>query len=441
MARGSQTQDTYFRGILQRRSPREQSAGFLNEALNVACVGGVLTSRPGLRPFNMVEFAAPVRGHAWHVREDGSRVMLIAAGTKIYSCVEGGDPVELILTGMPTDERTRVEPEHVYFLSLSAGTNTTFIYDGVNPNLKFDGTAISRMGIKTPTVAAVTNLHISGNINTGLHKYVRTLVTPHHESSPSEVPTEVTATAPSKFKALTPVDTVDYDNPAVTKWRLYGTVAGGSAFRFIDEADIGVDITINLTDATLGTRDPVEFFVNDPPPAPAVALAEHRGQLAGVFSDDTNLIRFSNLDPDFMVPEGWPEDFVQPVAHSDGDELTALISLDEWLVAFKLNATYAIVGSSFEEYKVVPVVAAAGGKRIGMGVNSIDMVLQVENAIMFVTRDGIYRASRYENANGGITPDRVSGPIDDLVTAAKFSLGGGAFFDRNHRLVAFLGHG
>jgi hypothetical protein len=441
MARASQTQDSYARGILQRKSPREQASGFLTEALNVVCVGGVLASRPGIRPFNMVEFPAEVRGHAWHVREDGSRIMLIAAGTAIYTCIEGGDPVALALTGMPTDERTRVEPEHVYFLSLSGGTNTTFIYDGVNPNLKFDGTNLSRMGIKTPTAAAMTNLHISGNINTGLHKYVRALVTPHSESSPSEVPTEVTATAPSQFKATSPAQTADFDNPAVTKWRLYGTVAGGSAFRFIDEADIGVDLTVNLTDATLGTRDPVEFFVNNPPPAPAVVLCEHRGQLAGVFADDTNLIRFTNLDPDFMVPESWPEDFVQPVAHSDGDELTALVSLDEWLIAFKNHAMYAIAGASFEEYKVVPVVAAAGGKRIGSGVNSMNMTLQVENAVLYVSRDAVSRVTRFEQAYGGIKPDRISGPIDDLITAAKFALGAFTFFDRNHRLAGFGGHG
>jgi len=233
----------------------------------------------------------------------------------------------------------------------------------------------------------------------------------------------------------------EFDDPQVTTWRAYMTVAGGSAFRFVDEADIGVDIVVDLTDTALAERDPVEFFVNDPPVGPAIALAEHRGQLAGVFAADRNIVRFSSLDPEYMVPEGWPEDFVQPVAHSDGDELTTLASLNEWLLCFKNNAAFAIVGDTFEEYIVVPVLAAAGGKRIGIGCFSPGTVLQVENALMFVSRDGIYKIDRYASPSGGITAERLSGPIDDLFAAAKFSLSGATFFDRIHRLFGHLGHG
>lgn len=441
--RGSQTHDSYFRGILQRKGPRAIASGFVQEALNVTFIGGAPNSRPGLRPFHGVNFPAAIVGMGWHVYADGRRVLLVAAGSQLFRVIEGGDPVELTLAQLPVTENTRVLPERVYFLSLSGGTNTTFIYDGINQNLKYDDSEVlTRMGIDTPASPTVEGAHSAGLVPPGLHKYVNTFVSPHHESSPSETPLEVDTIGEGnrKFTIPSPVP----DDPQVTLWRLYGTVAGGDKMLFVDEADIGVGIEVNVTDTTLAGRNagrPVEFFVNDPPPAPAIAMAEHRGQLAAVFADDRGLIRFSNMDPDFMVPEGWPEDFVQPVAHADGDELTALASMHEWLFACKNNASFGIVGDTFAEYRVVPVLAAAGGKRIGIGAFCQGTVLQVENTLMFVSRDGIYKIDRFANAAGGIVADRLTGPVDDLFTAAKFSLGVGTFFDRVHRLFGFLGHG
>lgn len=443
--RASQTQDSYWRGLLQRKGPRGESSGFVSEALNVYFPGGVPASRPGLRVFHGVDFPDPVRGHAWHVAPDGLRTMLVAAGTKIYSLVEGGDPVELVLTGLPADSQTRVEPEVVNFLSLSGGTNTTFIFDGVNPTIKFDGSSLSIMGIEAPPVPLAAVSFGAGNVPPGTRTLVQTLVSStQHESNPSTAISITTTVTSQQFTIPSPTrgpGATEFDNPYVDKWRVYMTVAGGAAPRFVDEADIGVNIVVNLTDATLGERKVAQFDVNDPPPAPAVAMAEHRGQLAAVFNDDLGLVRFSNLDPDFMVPEGWPEDFVQPVTHADGDELTALASLNEWLVVFKTNGTYAVVGESFEEYRVVPVLAAAGGKRIGAGTFNPGCVLQVENALFFVARDGIYKVDRFASPNGGIIAERLTGSIDDLYAAAKFSLGASTFFDRIHRLFGFPGHG
>lgn len=445
--RASQTHDSYWRGILQRKNPRSQTIGFVEEALNIYFPGGVPTSRPGFRPFIGAPLPADVKGTSWHVTEDGHRQLLVAAGNRLFRCQDGGDPIELGLDELPSTKRTRSEPERVYFLSLSGGTNTTFIYDGVNPNLKWDGAVLTQMGINTPpTPHNATSILSHGSVNKGTRNLVQTLVTDHHESSPSETPREQTFNSVGNtFTVASPTNPSigggDIDDPQVQRWRIYMTVAGGAEFRFVDEADIGVDIVVDIKDTDLAERNLAEFFTNDPPPAAAIALTEHRGQLAGVFADDANLVRFSNLDPDFMVPEGWPADFVQPVAHGDGDELTALASQVEWLMCYKNTAAFAIVGATFDEYKVVPVVAAAGGKRIGLGVFSPGTVLQVENALFFVARDGIYRIDRFSTATGGLTPVRLSGAIDSLFSAAKFSLGASTFFDRIHRLFGFLGHG
>jgi len=412
-------------------------------------MGGVLVSRPGMRTFHGASFPAPVKGHAWHVAQDGTRTMLVAAGTGLYRLIEGGDPVLLSMANLPADIQTRVEPEVVNFLSLSGGTNTTFIYDGVNPTLKYDDSGLlTKMGITTPpTPHSASSILTHGFVPKGTRNIVQTLKSLHHESSPSETPREVTLNtlAGNTYTVASPVQGVDFDDPQVKTWCVYSTIAGGGDFRFAAEADIGVDIVLGASstddDKNLAERTKVEFLVNDPPPAAAVAMAEHRGQLAAVFADDLNLVRFSNLDPDFMVPEGWPETFVQPVMHSDGDEITALASLDEWLVVWKMTGTYAIVGESFDVYRVVPVIAAAGGKRLGVGVFNPGTVLQVENAVFFCARDGMYKVDRYATPSGGISATRLSSAIDALYSAAKFSLGASTFFDRIKRIFAFLGHG
>lgn len=444
MARPFQLMDGFWRGLLQRRSPRATAAGFVKEALNVAFIGGVPVSRPGLVPFHGASFDGTIVGMGFHVRDDGFLELLVAAGANIQRCIEGGDPETLALTSLPVVSQTRTAPERVNFLRLSGGLPTTIIYDETNENIKYDGEVLTRLGVQlapTPT-APPLGVQPGGTIPRGTRLLVQTLVTPHHEGGPSEIPLEVICSLVNgQYTIPSPVQGVDYDDPQVVEWRLYSTVAGGGTFRFIAQADISVAITVNLTDQLLGTKDPVEQLVNDPPPAPAVAMCEHRGQVAAVFTDDRNLVRFSDIDPDYMKPESWPEDNVQPVTHGDGDELTTLISMHEWLVAQKRHTTHAVVGESYEEYRVVPVLAAGSGKGVGIGNFAQGTALEAENMAIFASRDGIYKIDRFASPDGGLKADRLTGAIDDLYIAAKFSLGASVFFDRKHRVFFYLGHG
>lgn len=453
--RHTQTFDGYWRGILQRRTPRSQEAGWVDEALNVVFRGGAIQSRPGLRPFSGVPFSGNVRGYCFHVRVDGTREALVAAGAAFQRCTFGGDPIDIPLTGLPLYNQTRVEREKVFFLSLSGGTNTTFIYDGVNPNVKWDGSVLSKMGLPdgpTPVVPA----DAAGLISKGTRRYVETLVSPYHEGEISAVFREVTlATDNHSLTFASPTQTPDavgspatiaaaaaanqYDDPQVTKWRLWRTVGTvdntGAQLRFIGEADIGTDIVDNVTDEVLGGNDVVERLVNKAPQAPIIAMVEHRGQLIAAMADDASILRFSNVDPDYMVPEGWPRNFVQPVSHGDGDLVTSLRSFNEWAVVFKSNSTHAIIGDAFKDYKIVPVLA--GGTRQGIGCGFPGSILQIENAVFFASRDGFYRIDR----GGNLTAVRISSAIDDLYSAVNFSLGSATFFDRKKRVFWFGGHG
>lgn len=437
-----QHSDGFFRGILQRNHPRKRSAGWLDEALNVAFVGGIPVSRPGIRPFSGAPFAGPLKGIGFHISAAGQRELLAAPDNLLQRCLEGGDPVTLPLTSLPTVDQTRQIPERVNFLSLSSGPNLTFIYDGINQNLKWDGVKLTKMGIATPPTPASPTTG-AGLIEAGTRSYVMTFDSGTHESDPSPVdsPRVVVNNANESNTFASPTQGVDFDDPQVLTWKLYRTQAGGAAYRFIDEADIGVSITDNTPDETWSAGRPLQENVNTQPPGHATALAEHRAQLAGVFDDDENLVRFSYFDPDYMVPEGWPKDFVQPVAHGDGDHITALVSLYEMLIVFKEESTWAIIGDTFDQYSVVPVLAAGAGRHVGIGCFAPGSVLQVENAVMFASRDGIYRIDRFQTAVRGVEAVRLSGQIDSLYAAAKFSLGSATAFDRKKRVFVFFGHG
>lgn len=437
MPRGSQTQDSFFRGILQRKSPKKRDAGWVDEALNVSFRGGVITSRPGIRPWGGAPLGFPSRGLGFHITGAGVRQLLVAAGTGIYRWPQGGDPILLPMTGLPAAEQTRSVPSIVNFFQLSGGANLTFIYDALNQNLKWDGTLLSRMGIDTPSAITAPDVtYGAGLITAGSHLVYRSLYSGQHESDLSPEFEITNATAYSV--TIDPPTTLD---PQVTKWRAYMTQIGKGKVFFAGEADIGSPLTISISDAVLQANDPAERLVNRPPPAPARSLLEHRGQLAGVFTDEPSLVRFSNIDPDFMVPEGWPRANVVPIAPGDGDIIRAMASFHEWLLVFKENSTWAIVGEGFESYRPVPVLAAGGGHHLGLGCYAPGAVLQTDNELMFVARDGIYRIDRFASASGGVEATRLTSSIDDLYAAAKFSLGAAASFDRKKRSFTFWGHG
>ncbi len=432
----SESFDSYFRGMLQRKHPRAVHPGYVNEALNVVFIGGIPVSRPGIRPFTGAPCAGAVRGMGWHVDSTGFRELLIAAGAAIQRAVEGGDPFTLPLTDLPAADQTRTEPDVVNFLSLSGGTGTTIIYDGVNQNIKWTGTALTKLGFERGSTPAAPVITGGGQMEDGNRDYVLTFDSGLHEGDPSLAPRNVTNSPGQTNTFASPVFGVDFFDPQISIWKLYRTRKGAKDYFFVNSADIGLPIADNTTDDDLAASTPLEELRNTQPVGPFVAMCEHRGQVVGVNTDDLNLVRFSNFDEQYMVPEGWPADWVWPVSHGDGDEIRALVSFHEFIVVFKQNGAWAISGT-WPDLSVTPILAAGGGKRIGIGVYNPGSILQIENQIIFVSRDGVYQLER---ANG-VVAKRLSGPIDDIFSAAKFSLGASTSFDRKRRLFIEWAHG
>lgn len=436
--------DGYWRGILQRAHPRGWPAGYVQEALNLAFVGGVPVSRPGLRPYCGAACSDNIKGLTWHVTAAGVRELIAATGTTFQRIPPYGDPITIPQT-VPSSGYTRSQPTRCHFLNISGGAPLTLIYDGVNPCVKYDGNQITKMGLSAgPAPAAPTQA--SGSITPGTRKYRMTLSTPYHEGEGGPA-TSVTIAAGANMKCTftSPANGVDYDDPQVTKWNLYRTVADGEDYFLVGSADIGVAITDDTPDDTLDAGAALEEFLNDEPGAGAwdgvfTAMTEHRGQILAVDTHDENMVRYSNVSEDYQVPEGWPQEWAKPVAHGDGDRIRALASFHEFALAFKENATYALEGI-WPDIDISPVFAAGGGERQGIGVIAPGAVLHIENTIIFAARDGVYRIARSGSEQAPLTAIRLSGAIDDLYNAANFSYGSSTAFDRRRRVFIFFGRG
>ena len=439
--------DGYQRGMLLRKTPRAIPPGFVRGALNLVMVGGRVRSRPGLKPAHGAAFPSAVRGAGTHYRSDGTRDYLVASGAAIYRMPLYGDPVALSLAGLPSTEQTRVDPTAgCRFLSLSGADNTSFIFDGVNTNLKWNGTSLSKMGLPTPAVPDAPIAAGGTSIGAGARDYYQTTRSAVHESELSAA-TRVTQVGAGGQTFNFPVNGVDFDDPQVTRWSLYRTQAGKADRRLVATADLGVTITDNLTDELLTAGRLAEQLVNTPPDyAPRtgsrfIALAEHQSLVWGVDQLDRSLVRYSHGTSQYIAPEGWPVERVIPVAHGDGDEITAIVSFHEWLVVFKQLSTWAITGGLDTSYQVIPVLAATGGKRLGIGCIAADAILHLENEIIFASRDGFYLIERYASAQGGLNAKKLSDPIDLAYNCTNFALGASAIYDRSKQTYVFFGHG
>lgn len=438
--------DGYNRGMLLRDGPRVSPRGFVRGALNVCFPAGRVRSRPGLKPAHGAAFPNPIRGMGTHIRSDASRDYLIASGAALYRMPLYGEPILLPLTGMPSTQQTRVDPTGgVRFLSLSGADNTTFIFDGVNPTIKWNGLALSKMGLPTPTLPAAPTPAGGTTIEAGPRDYYRTLRSPVHESDLS-LPLEVVQAGAGGQTFASPVNGVDFDDPQVTEWALYRTSLLRGQIFLVGTADLGLSITDNLTDGVLGAGRVAEALVNRPPDTSPfsglfLTLAEHQSLLWGVDTYDRSTVRFSWGTDQFIAPEGWPANRTIPVAHGDGDEITALASFFDWLVVFKQLSTWAITGTLDAGYTVVPILAAGGGRRLGIGCIAADAVLHLGNELIFPSRDGFYLIERFQGVQAGIAAKKISDPIDTVYNCANFALGASALYDRQKQVYVFLGHG
>lgn len=446
----SQTYDGYSRGQLSRAHPRRTSPAYDRELFNLIPEGGVRRSRPAVRPYAAASlFGDPNRiaGLGWHVTTAGTRELLIVNGVaadNIRRVRPFQAPEELVTPAL------RSAIDRAFVLNLSGGANLTFLYDGVNPNLKYDGTSLTKMGIAaaaTPDVPTTDTLASSSALRNGRRKYVYTYASAYHEGNPTpvgqarEVVLADAGNSITQRATFTAPDAGTIGDSQVTTVKLYRTIDEGEDYFFVTSGAPGATLTDDVSDEALIESQALEEFVNAEPPGPFVALVEHRGQLVGIATDDRGVIRHSYYDPEYMVPEGWPSQWVTPVQPGDSDQLTALASFHEWLVVGKGRSLHTLRGT-WPDYEVAPLEITGVGDRAGIGVGHQGCFIHAGNTLLAITRAGVLAIERADTGHGvDLSARRLTGAINDVWRTLDYEQVVGGVFDRRRQTVFFFVRG
>ena len=446
----SQVFDSYFRGMLARAHPRRTPPGYQRELLNLLPLGGVPRSRPGLRPYHanpsVSSGGTGLIGLGWHVSTAGTRELLAVDGDLTSGILRIKPFQAQEVLSMPAG-LTRTTAARAFTLNLSGGANLTFIYDGVNDNLKYDGTSLSRMGLSaaaTPTapsndlgasVAALTN---------GTRKYVYTYESAFHEGNPTPMTAARVVTLADPTNSTRQRSTFTLPTAAtigdaqVTTVKLYRTIKDGEDYFFVAEGAPEAVVTDDVPDESLIQSQALAEFINAPPRAPFRALCEHRGQLIGVYADEPGVLHHSYFDPEYMVPEGWPSQWTTPVRPGDSDSINGLASFHEWLVIGKGHSLHQMTGF-WPEFDVSPLEVSGSGNQAGMGIGHQGCFVQAGNMTLALTREGLIAIERsVSSGSSNLLATRLSGSINDLWRGIDYAHIVGGVFDRRRQTLMFF---
>lgn len=439
---------TSWFGLMQQPTvPPALQSRFSYNMHNLVLRRGMPHTRPGLDRLNGVQFGDGTRTvNGMYVFLGTPDRLIVACGSKLESLnleatTSSADPVALTLS-LPSGFSARTGA--VTVMALLGGR--LYIVNGTDPNIKFNGTNVTRMG-QLPPVALSSPSTAPGTFN-GTWTYRATLVSSaingSFESEPSPALTAVYSNTQGTFSA----PSVPSTDPQVDRWNLYRTTAGGSSYYRINTTPVTLATTILdlITDAALPTGTAMApIFSNSAPPGAFGLIAVHQGRLVGVLPN-SNTLYWSDLGLDlsglFVKPDNWPPINTLQFAEVGGGSIKAVVSFYEWLLVIQDFGIWSISGDLNNELdrKIRPVMVASDRK--GVGVSFTGNIAHSENRIILASKDGLYAITRDPNA---ISPDlataQLSHNISALYQQINFSAGGTAIFDRDQYRFIFFGKG
>jgi len=381
-------------GLSQKQNPYIGSMGLLSVEGFHLDESGSLTKWNGFQQYQTTaslfnhagETTPDVTGLFLFTKADGTRFEMATTKTKVWRF---GTPVaneynELALNADVGGQRTGVVDDIYSFAVLR---DILYMFNGVDSNLKYDGTNIRNMGIAQPATAPTAASGGAG-VLTGGYSYKVTFYNSAkgHESNPSAASNTFTASSNSIDLTGIPVST----DLQVDKRRLYRTTTGGGVWLFL--ADINDNTTTiyadNASDATLGIK--VELLANGEPPVAKIAEV-YKGRVFMVPANSSR-IHFSDQEKPNAVH---PNDF-RDLDPDDGDNIRGLKRLFGQLVAFKDDSIWN--GSGTDRFNF-----SFNRQVTGVGAVNNDSILTVpgRNVFMFMSEDGFYSydgvSERYES--------------------------------------------
>lgn len=431
----------------QPSEPAALNNNFQTILHNARLLRGLPSTRPGVVRLNGVllgDGARTVYGlSTWRDTTNGDK-LIIACGSLLQSLYPaGGDPTTL--TGSyPSSGYSSFTGARTIFSQIGS---RLFIINGTDPNRKFNGTVVTRMGQGTPTTLAAPS-QSSGSLN-GARNYKATLVSTAANGAYESEPTAVTAVTYAAQKGTFSAPTVPASDPQVDRWNLYATVSGGDIYYRVNTAPVATGSTIqdNLTDDLLQAGTQIDTLLDNSPPSGAFSqLCVHQGRLIGVYTSEPNTLYWSDLGLDtagiYPKPENWPPRNRLVFGDNGGTAITGLVSFFDWLVVFQNFGCWAIKDDINSDTKIIRPLLTGPDNR-GIGISDITNVAISENRIVFAAKDGVYEMSRVTDTR--ISYDLEIKPLSNYVShlwqQVDFSQGGCSLWDRDKRHWIFFGKG
>jgi len=253
-----------------------------------------------------------------------------------------------------------------------------FMANGYNDNLKIFENTVNRVGIEAPSSAPTISVGLlTGLTGTYKYKYAYKRTFDNFVSNASDetdlievtnqsVSVEVKASNDHQVDAIViyrTLDTADPNNTSTIFYRV--TELPNEDGRFED------DINDNDLENVLSESD------NTPPPkAKFIILHKDRMIYANCpdEQDGGSLFLFSKVGQ----PEACPSSNYQYVDRSDGNEITGLGSLPDYLVVFKRNKI-AVMEGNFEEWYIISN---------GIGCIAPYSIINMHDKIVFLSEEG-----------------------------------------------------
>src|SRR3990167_641009 len=414
-----------FLGLIDRPATSGLNPRFVKEALNVDWRGGVASRRLGVRRVNNTALSGTIRQGVYFARfHSGTTERFAAHGASIS--VVTREPTA-ITNSLPSDWAALTGGSPTYFQKLN---DLIFISNGIDNDTKYNGTVRQKWGISAPG-SAPTITEAAGSVSS-VRRYVATFVNSAtgHEGPPSSQTEEKTLDN-ENGTVVSPSAPTD---PQVDQWRAYAAIVVGGRpgiFYRIGTANIATNLTDNFSDANLKIRNILEEFVNDPPPGPFSLIAQHGGRILAVAASDKSIVYVSDHGGFFSKPESFPVLNYLPINYRGGDEITAIVSFDEYWLAFMKYSIWAVLGN-WPDISMKAISYRPDNTSIG----TIDQraVVAFEREVIFPSHDGIYALAKGEGLSEGLfTTNKLSGIIDDFYSAIDLNQLMHASYDRSRR--------
>lgn len=343
---------------------------------------------------NAITGTTKVLGLHEYIQSDGTIKWLSASKQDVWKSDDDPDSWSSIQGSLTTTLQTFFVTylDYVYF---GNGTDDSYQWNGTIVS-KWGGPDVSDM---TLTAQADANNDLDANAT---YQYKITFVLGDGtESNASGMKSEDTTTDYREI-ALAGIPTGPSDCIGRNIYRTLG-----------NETDVFYRLSADVNSPTIGDNttttyedheydDTIDDFSEEPtdiPPKASRYFKLHKNRLfvAGNTNEPSRLY-YSDINDDFFRPTSYIN-----VARNDGDVITGLAILHDNLIIFKRNSIYILSGSTNANFVLRKAPAQ-------VGCYAPRTIIQLENEILFLHRDGVYsfdgavtRSMSDQSDRGGVT--------------------------------------